>query len=45
MTVDTLGDDDPGEFASPACFMHEVDPSYSGIGPASPAFQRLAILR
>ena len=26
--------DDIHEFASPACFMHEVDPAYSGIHPA-----------
>lgn len=23
-----------GEYASPACFLHEVDPAYSGLGPA-----------
>ena len=27
-------DDTPGSFASPACFLHEVDPAYSGLpGP------------
>jgi len=24
-------EDEPGEYASPACFLHEVDPDYSGI--------------
>ncbi len=24
-------DDRPGTFASPACYMHEVDPAYAGL--------------
>lgn len=30
-------DDEEGrEFASPACFMHEIDPAYMGLAPAEP---------
>ena len=32
MIGDFAEGDGPAEFASPACFMHEVDPSYSGLG-------------
>jgi hypothetical protein len=30
------GDDreEPGEYASPACFLHELDPSFAGLTPA-----------
>ncbi|MEX1036427.1 MAG: 5-formyltetrahydrofolate cyclo-ligase [Sneathiella sp.] len=31
-------DDAPAEFASPPCFMHEIDPAYMGLAPA-PDFQ------
>lgn len=27
-------DDAPPEFASPPCFLHEIDPAYSGLAPA-----------
>lgn len=36
MTCPTSNDDDdvPHDYASPACFMHEVDPAYFGLpGP------------
>ena len=29
------GEDRPGQFASPPCFMHELDPSYVGV-PVDP---------
>jgi 5,10-methenyltetrahydrofolate synthetase len=45
MIGDFAEGDGPAEFASPACFMHEVDPSYSGLGATSPELQRRAILR
>jgi len=45
MIGDFAEGDGPAEFASPACFMHEVDPSYSGLGATSPELQRSAILR
>jgi hypothetical protein len=30
------GDDreEPGEYASPACFLHELDPGFAGLTPA-----------
>ena len=45
MIGDFAEGDGPAEFALPACFMHEVDPSYSGLGATSPELQRGAILR
>ena len=45
MIGDFAEGDGPAEFASPACFIHEVDPSYSGLGATSPELQRSAILR
>ena len=45
MIGDFAESDGPAEFASPACFMHEVDPSYWGLGATSPELQRSAILR
>jgi 5-formyltetrahydrofolate cyclo-ligase len=38
------GGDDFGEFASPPCFLHELDPAYTGLGPAAPA-GRDAVMR
>ena len=37
--MDEIGEeaDDIHEYASPACFMHEVDPAYSGLHPAGSA--------
>lgn len=29
-------DDPTPEFASPPCFLHEIDPAYSGLSPANP---------
>lgn len=29
-------DQEPGEYASPPCFMHELDPAYFGLAPAPP---------
>lgn len=34
-TTDALGDI-AGEYASPACFMHEVDPAYMGVAVKKP---------
>ncbi len=33
------GDDreEPGEYASPACFLHELDPGFAGLTPAPAA--------
>jgi 5-formyltetrahydrofolate cyclo-ligase len=45
MIGDFAEGDGPAEFASPACFIHEVDPSYSGLGATPPELQRSAILR
>lgn len=33
------------EYASPACFMHEIDAAYSGLAPATDAQQRLDLER
>lgn len=30
-------DSEPNEYASPACYMHEVDPAYFGLAPPSEA--------
>lgn len=35
MTADPENDSEFGEYASPACAMHEVDPAYMGLTPAS----------
>src|ERR1700723_2912764 len=45
MIGDFAEGDGPAEFASPACFIHEVDPSYSGLGATPPELQRSAISR
>ena len=39
------GDSEPSEYASPACFMHEVDPDYFGLGFGSASVQRDNIMR
>jgi 5-formyltetrahydrofolate cyclo-ligase len=38
-------DGDDAGFASPPCFMHEVDPLYAGLTPKSDAQQRKDVLR
>lgn len=37
--------DDDGGFASPPCFLHEVDPLYAGLAPKTDARQRRDVLR
>lgn len=38
-----IGDDDdePHDYASPRCFMQEIDPAYFGLTPPSPPMQRV----
>lgn len=38
-------EEEQGGFASPPCFLHEVDPLYAGLGPKSDEQQRLDVLR
>ena len=38
-------DDDTGEYASPACFMHEVDPTYFGLSPRGGPLQKTDVMR
>ncbi len=38
-------EDDGGTFASPPCFMHEVDPAYMGLAPAADSRQRTDVTR
>lgn len=38
-------EDDGGTFASPPCFMHEVDPAYMGLSPAADPIQRADVGR
>ena len=38
-------DDDAGEYASPACFMHEVDPTYFGLPPRGELLQQIDVMR
>jgi 5-formyltetrahydrofolate cyclo-ligase len=38
-------DSEPGTYASPACFMHEVDPDYFGLAPGTASVQRENIMR
>jgi len=33
-------DPEPNEYASPPCYMHEVDPAYFGLAPSSVATPR-----
>ena len=37
--------DTPGEYSSPPCFMHEIDPAYMGLAPTSDAQQRADVMR
>ncbi len=38
-------DDDPGTYASPACFMHEVDPAYMGLARVADPQQQIDVTR
>ena len=38
-------DSEPGAYASPACFMHEVDPDYFGLASGTASAQRDNIMR
>jgi 5-formyltetrahydrofolate cyclo-ligase len=38
-------DDNAGEYASPACFMHEVDPTYFGLSPGRELLQQNDVMR
>ena len=38
-------DDATGEYASPACFMHEVDPAYFGLSPSGGLVQKKDVMR
>ena len=38
-------DDDAGEYASPACFMHEADPAYFGLSPRDGFLKRNDVMR
>ena len=38
-------DSEPGPYASPACFMHEVDPDYFGLASGTASGQRDNIVR
>ena len=29
-------DEDPTEYSSPACMLHEIDPAYAGLTPPAP---------
>jgi 5-formyltetrahydrofolate cyclo-ligase len=29
-------DDNPGDYSSPACMLHEIDPAYAGLAPPAP---------
>ncbi len=39
------GDDEIGQYASPACLMHEVDPAYMGLAAAPGSQERANIMR
>jgi len=41
----TTGDEDSGTFASPPCFMHEVDPAYSGLAAETDPVQAADVKR
>lgn len=43
MTVDD--EDEPASFASPPCFMHEIDPVYMGLAPANDPRAAADVLR
>lgn len=38
-------DDAPGGYASPPCFMHEIDPAYMGLAEAADPRQRADVMR
>jgi 5-formyltetrahydrofolate cyclo-ligase len=45
MTSGNGDDDAPGGFASPPCFMHELDPAYAGLPPVFDARQHADVMR
>ncbi len=38
-------DDNASEYASPACFIHEVDPAYFGLSPVGSLLQHEDVMR
>ena len=40
-----MSDDDPAGYASPPCFMHEIDPAYMGLASAADPQQRADLRR
>ena len=40
-----IKNDLPGEFASPPCFMHEIDPVYSGVERSASSQQSIDVCR
>ena len=45
MMMKKIKNDLPGEFASPPCFMHEIDPVYSGVERSASSQQSIDVCR